>query len=330
MNKLIIGLMNNMPDGALEATESQFISLLGAASEGISISLQLFSMPGVPRSEAGSRHISNFYTSAEKLGEFKLDGLIVTGREPLASNLADEPYWESFKTIVDWAQDNTYSTIWSCLAAHAAVQHLDGIMRVKSDRKHCGVFECARISDHFLTEGTPMRFQLPHSRWNGLPEEELVNRGYSLLTRTENAGVDAFCRQDRSLFVFFQGHPEYEASTLLSEYRRDVARYFKGESADYPLMPRGYFDPATVSRLTALEQKAATNRSGVLQEEISATLDSIVIANSWRSTAVCIYRNWLQLIAAQKNLRVGESNLPAFAQPADNALPVLASVSAAP
>jgi hypothetical protein len=68
----------------------------------------------------------------------------------------------------------------------------------------------------------------------------------------------------------------------------------------------------------------------VLQEEISATLDSIVIANSWRSTAVCIYRNWLQLIAAQKNLRVGESNLPAFAQPADNALPVLASVSAAP
>jgi homoserine O-succinyltransferase/O-acetyltransferase len=330
MTKITIGLMNNMPDGALEATESQFISLLGSASEGISISLSLFSMPGVPRSEAGARHINNFYTSAEKLGEFELDGLIVTGREPLASNLADEPYWESFKAIVDWAQNSTYSTIWSCLAAHAAVQHMDGIMRVKSHRKQCGVFECNRISDHFLTEGTPRRFQMPHSRWNGLPEEELVDRGYRVLTRTEDAGVDAFCKHDRSLFVFFQGHPEYEASTLLSEYRRDVARYFRGESAYYPLMPRGYFDPATVAKLTALEQEVATNRSGVLHEEISAILDSIAIANSWRSTAVCIYRNWLQHIAAQKSLCAGDENLPALAQPANDAFPVLAAVSAQP
>ena len=28
-----------------------------------------------------------------------LDGLIVTGREPLAANLMDEPYWETFTRV---------------------------------------------------------------------------------------------------------------------------------------------------------------------------------------------------------------------------------------
>src|SRR5580658_3953904 len=235
---LTIGLMNNMPDGALEATERQFVSLLDSASDGIPICLSLYSMTGVPRSEAGARHISNFYTSAETLGDTKLDALIVTGREPLAQNLVDEPYGESFKNIVDWAQGNTYSTLWSCLAAHAAVQYMDAIMRVKSPQKNCGVLECTRVLEHSLTEGTPSRFRMPHSRWNGLPEEELVDRGYRVLSRTEDAGVDAFCKKDKSLFLFFQGHPEYEATTLLLEYRRDVGRYLGGESDNYPSMPR--------------------------------------------------------------------------------------------
>jgi homoserine O-succinyltransferase/O-acetyltransferase len=326
---LAIGLMNNMPDGALEATERQFLSLLESASDGISIRLSLYSMPGVPRSEAAVRHISNFYTSAENLGDMKLDGLIVTGREPLTSNLADEPYWESFKNTLDWAQDNTYSTIWSCLAAHAAVQYMDGITRVRSDRKHCGVFDCTRLSNHILTEGTPLRFQLPHSRWNGLPEKELVDNGYELLSRTEDAGVDAFCKQDRSLFVFFQGHPEYESTTLLLEYRRDVVRYLKGESDNYPSLPRGYFDPATMADLTTLQQDAVSNRREDLQDEISAVLDRAAIENTWHSTAACVYRNWLRHIYSQKTLRMQDGEISSPQRSIDDQLPVFTAVSAA-
>jgi homoserine O-succinyltransferase len=301
---LAIGLINNMPDGALEATERQFLSLLESASDGMSICLSLYSMPGVPRSEAGARHISNFYTSAESLGQMKLDGLIVTGREPITSNLSDEPYWESFKTILNWAQDNTYSTIWSCLAAHAAVQYMDGITRVRSQRKHCGVLDCTRVASHILSEGVPLRFRLPHSRWNGLPEKDLVENGYELLSRTEDAGIDAFCKQDRSLFVFFQGHPEYESTTLLLEYRRDVARYLKGESDKYPQLPRGYFNPSTVAKLTSLEEDAVASRRDDLQDEVSAVLDGIVIENTWHSTAACIYRNWLEYVCKQKKQRL--------------------------
>jgi homoserine O-succinyltransferase len=285
-------------------------------------------MPGVPRSEVGARRISDFYTSTENLGRIKLDGVIVTGREPLKQNVADEPYWDSFTQILNWAQDNTYSAIWSCLAAHAAVQYMDGITRVRSDRKHCGVLECARVSDHLMTGGTPTRFQLPHSRWNGLPEEELVNCGYRVLTRTEDAGVDAFCKQDRSLFVFFQGHPEYESATLLLEYRRDVARYFRGESGNYPSMPRDYFDSSTAARLTALQQDAMTNMRHGLQEEINAILESTTIENTWHSTAVGFYRNWLRFISAQKVSRLLDSGDPALVRTATDSSPISAEVGA--
>src|SRR2546429_6417390 len=41
--------------------------------------------------------------------------------------------------------------------------------------------------------------------------------------------VDMFVKELNSLFVFFQGHPEYEATTLLLEYRRDIKRFLRRE-----------------------------------------------------------------------------------------------------
>lgn len=306
---ITIGLINNMLDGALEATERQFLSLLESASDGISIRLCLYSLPGVPRNESGMRHILGSYASTDTLGELKLDGLIVTGREPLTANLADEPYWDRFTKVVDWARENTYSTIWSCLAAHAATQYMDDIRRVKSRHKRCGILDCARVSDHPLIAGTASRFKLPHSRWNGVPEEELTARGYDVLTRAGDAGVDTFVRQNKSLFVFFQGHPEYERNTLLLEYRRDVARYIRGEAGSYPLMPRGYFDSDTEMALIALQHKARSVRHQEIQAEVSWILETAAIEDTWRPTATAIYRNWLRYICAQKELRSQSGNI---------------------
>ena len=55
--------------------------------------------------------------------------------------------------MADWAQENAHSTVWSCLAAHAAILHMDGIGRRKREDKLFGIFECARGSDHPLTAG---------------------------------------------------------------------------------------------------------------------------------------------------------------------------------
>lgn len=300
---ITIGLINNMPDGALDATEHQFVSLLDSASQGMLVRLSFHTLTNVPRNELGTRHIAKFYSSAEQLSSRKLDGLIVTGREPLTPNLRDEPYWSSLTKVVDWAKENTHSTIWSCLAAHSALLHLDGISRVRSTNKHCGVFACDRISDHPLTANAPSSFKLPHSRWNGIPEEALSHRGYSVLTRAADAGVDTFVKQHKSLFVFFQGHPEYESDTLLLEYRRDIGRYFRGEAPTCPLMPQGYFDPNATAALNALREEATSRPRENLLAEITSILEQSTIENTWRSTATCIYRNWLEYLCAQKQLR---------------------------
>src|SRR5215472_18145165 len=148
-----IGLINNMPDAALEATERQFLTLLDAAADGILVRLSLYALPDVPRNDWGRQRIKRFYSGPESLWSAQLDGLIVTGREPRTANLKDEPYWESLTKVLDWADENTHSTVWSCLAAHAALLHMDGIARRKSEQKRCGIFDCVRLSDHPLLAG---------------------------------------------------------------------------------------------------------------------------------------------------------------------------------
>ncbi len=295
-----IGLVNNMPDGALEATERQFVSLLDAASGGIQICLGLYSLPGVPRSEAGARHVNHHYVSVEELWGMQLDALIVTGREPLTPHLAEEPYWDAFTDVFEWARKNTHSTVWSCLAAHAAVFHMDKIARVRSNTKHCGVFDCTRLTDHSLIQATPAGFKLPHSRWNGLSERALTDAGYQVLTRTADGEVDTFIKENGSLFVYFQGHPEYEADTLLLEYRRDVGRYFKGETNAYPILPHKYFDAETMATLDMLREQAVFNPSPDKLSQIVSVLESVAVRNTWQSTATGLYRNWLHSIQARK------------------------------
>ena len=300
-NCLKIGLVNNMSDEALKATECQFISLLDSASGNMPVRLSFYTLPGVPRSGLTVSHINSRYSNIEDLWGGHLDGLIVTGREPMTANLADEPYWDSLTRVLAWAQENCHATVLSCLAAHAAILSMDGIRRVKENDKVFGIFECARVSDHPLTAGTASQFRLPHSRWNGVPEEQLADCGYKVLTRSATAGVDTFIKQQKKLLVFFQGHPEYESDTLLREYRRDVGRYIKNETPRYPLMPGSYFDETTVEELAAFETKAVSQRSEELLPELNAILGNKKIANTWQTSAASLYRNLLGHICAQKN-----------------------------
>jgi len=300
-----IGLINNMPEAAFKATERQFVSLLNAASEGIPVRLSLYALAGIPETKSSGSHAGSRYSGVETLWNTRLDGLIVTGREPMSPDLRDEPYWESFTKVLEWARGNTYSTVWSCLAAHAAILHMDGIGRRKSEEKYFGVFDCARVSSHRLMAGTPPSFQVPHSRWNGVAEKELTACGYGMLARTADKEIDTFVKEGDSLFVFFQGHPEYESDTLLREYRRDVGRYFRHEMNTYPSIPRGYFDQRTETTLVSLREKAISSRNKDVLASIGTALGKATIENPWHSTAVRIYRNWLEYIREQKN-----ANLP--------------------
>src|SRR6516162_1404113 len=91
--RLVIGLVNNMPDGAMHNTERQFRSLLDAASQNISVYIRYFSLPGLPRGLQGQEYVNQSYEDVNQLWSGPLDGLIVTGTEPRATLLQDEPYW---------------------------------------------------------------------------------------------------------------------------------------------------------------------------------------------------------------------------------------------
>jgi homoserine O-succinyltransferase len=303
---LHIGLVNNMADTAMCATEHQFLSLLEAAAGDIPVNLTLYAVPEVDRTPAGQRRVDRYYFGTEQLWEQPLeecpDGLIVTGREPCTAHLREEAYWPSFKRLLAWTQEHARSAVWSCLAAHAAVLALDGIERARSQHKHFGIFACAQSAPHALLAGAPASLRVPHSRWNGVSASQLAAKGYQVLTRTSDGGVDAFVKQDAGLFLFFQGHPEYESETLMGEYRRDVGRYLKGEMDAYPLLPLDYFEEETERSLREIEARARASRQEKLLSEVSAVLNSVRILNTWRGTAALIYRNWLEHLCTQKHL----------------------------
>jgi len=293
---LTIGLINNMPDSALQATERQFMRLLRQAAGNVRIDFHCFSLPSVHRSQTAQWRIDRQYTDLADLSRLQIDALIVTGAEPNAATLPEEPFWQELTAIVDWAEANTRSTIWSCLAAHAAVLHLDGIERQLLPAKCSGVYDCNTVTDDWLTEDVPSPLKISHSRLNELRESDLADRGYQLLTVSPEAGVDIFAKQLRSQFIFFQGHPEYDALSLEREYLRDISRFLAGERQTYPTLPAGYFDAETEERLASFERRASLERRPALSAELpSRTLRQDLAAGA---AATVIFKNWLGYLAA--------------------------------
>jgi len=296
-----IAFVNNMPDSALEDTEVQFFELLDAASGNIPVFLSLYSLTGVPREERGQQHLNSFYFGTNDLLNGRFDAVIMTGTEPRQPNLRNEPYWFALANVLDWAESNTTSTILSCLAAHAGVLHSDGVGRCRLNDKQFGVFDFAKAANHPLTGGTGQLVRFPHSRWNEVQAAALAACGYLVLTQSAEGGVDSFVKKKKqSLFLHFQGHPEYGAQTLLKEYRRDIKRFLRRERETYPSMPKGYFDAAGANLLTDFRDSVLSDRREQLMEGFPEAALVGTLQKTWQSSAIAIYSNWLQYVLINK------------------------------
>src|SRR5258708_4184039 len=153
-DQLVVGLVNNMPDGALAATEAQFGALLQAAAAAVPVCLRIAYLPELTRGPAGLEHLgAGRHWHIDALLRAGVDALIVTGMEPGAGALTDEPYWGRFSQLLQWAEQHTASSVWSCLAAHAAALSLDGIQRQRLEHKRFGVFEHSLLAGHPLLTG---------------------------------------------------------------------------------------------------------------------------------------------------------------------------------
>jgi hypothetical protein len=98
----------------------------------------------------------------------------------------------------------------------------------------------------------------------------------------------------------------------------------------YPVMPRGYFDHDTVMELTAIQEQAMSFPREELLAEGCRILEKVNIENSWHTTARCMYRNWLQYIYMQKQLRSIDSKDLAEMGPADHPIPRLPAFVSVP
>ncbi|MBV9997401.1 MAG: homoserine O-succinyltransferase [Caulobacteraceae bacterium] len=290
--RLRIGLLNNLGDSALATAEAQFEGLLAEAGTEFSVELRLFALPAIERGERAREQMRGRYADAGSLAGAGLDGLIVTGAEPRTASLEDEPYWDDLRRVVDWTEAARVPTVWSCLAAHAAVLHQAGVRRRPLAEKLSGVFPCAPASDHPLAEGLSHAFWVPHSRWNDLAEADLVSAGYEILSRSPTAGVDAFLGPSESASLYFQGHPEYEADSLLREYGRDLGRFFRN-GGRLPAMPAGYLDAESEQALERLTAQARLRSDPALLPAFLEILDGSRPVRRWRPAAVAVYRAWL-------------------------------------
>jgi homoserine O-succinyltransferase len=221
--------------------------------------------------------------------------------EPNTVDLRQELLWSFFTDVFDWAEFNAVPTVLSCLAAHAAVLHTDGIIRIPLSVKRFGVFQHNVVSRHPLARGLPSSLRAPHSRWNELDKNMLADYGYQVLTYSAQAGVDIFVKQRRSLFVHFQGHPEYGIDTLFGEYRRDIRRFLAREQDCYPSLPEGYFSKAAEARLNAFRERAFCERREELWQQFPRQLAPTDRTAPWGAAATKIIHNLLNYIGERND-----------------------------
>jgi homoserine O-succinyltransferase len=260
LRSLNVAFVNNLPDAALGKAERQFTRLLTKAAGGPLGRWQRYRCAPAASDAARNRSASPHYGDMNELRRARPDIVIVTGAEPTTTELADEPFWWPLADLLDWAEASRTPVLLSCLAAHAAVLHFDGIRRTPLEQKRFGVFEHEVVSGHEVADGPVRQGFVPHSRWNEVSETVLTSNGYQVLTRSCAAGVDMFVRTGNRSFLFCQGHPEYEPETLLGEYRRDVLRYLRRDREAYPELPIGCFDAAGIELAMAFRRHAEARR----------------------------------------------------------------------
>ena len=232
--------------------------------------------------------------------------LVVTGADPGQGALAGHPLWQGLGALVDWAVQSKMPVVWSCLAAHVAVGHLDGLATRRRPVKFSGLFDCATVGPDPLLDGLNGVWPVPHSRYNDLDEAELVARGYAMLTRSDVVGADTFIRRGDPRFLFCQGHLEYDANSLALEYKRDFRDFVSGQRDSLPAPPVGALldREGRESRGGALRRRPPWNsRSPDLVDQWPSEVELTRNVCPWRPFAVGLYRNWLRA----RPLRIGRS-----------------------
>lgn len=284
-----IGLVNNMPDPALVDTDRQFTSLVAESLKGAPFEMVRLHLTSVERHPPARTWRDQRSVPVDLPTLEKLDALIITGAEPKTADLQDELYWPELTQLIDQALTLELKVLCSCLASHAAVQHLTGVKRRRRESKLSGVLAFDVRPDHPLARDLAPRLTTPHSRWNALDPDALERTGAMLLSVGQGE-ADAFTLPLAKGWLLLQGHPEYEPDTLVREFRRDLLRFQSGQIGACPSPPGGVF---STDEHQAFERGDDDARAAALIAACDRRLGHGSTSIDWRDSAVSLYRAWL-------------------------------------
>lgn len=220
------------------------------------------------------------------------DAVVVTGAEPRTAELRLDPSFALIEKILTVTTARAAPVVFSCLSAHAALQHLGSVPRRRLATKRVGMFQHQAAADAGpLAAGLPDSVAMPHSRWHTVDRDALAAADVSPLLLTDDGDWAAAVGADGLSHLFLQAHPEYFADTLFREYRRDVRRYLDRSSDHYPAVPAGYLPPDTVGALADFSFQALRCRS----PKTLHALPDVRFAGpgGWSSPAAVLVANWL-------------------------------------
>ena len=295
IREIHIGLLNMMPDAALEATERQFFRLISESNQIAQFHMHPFTLPQLARGEKASTHINQYYETFESIREEGLDALIITGANVTHPDLADEDFWEPLIEVIDWAYNNVASILCSCLATHAVMQFRYNQKRNRLPEKCWGVFSHEVVDrSHPLVNGINTRFDVPHSRFNEISRQQFGDAGLRVLVESPRAGVHLAVSEDLFRIVYFQGHPEYDINSLLKEYKREVLQFITKKRIDYPPMPENYFSIQAQAILLEHQQAVLVSESaGTPMPEFPEEFICSLLHNTWHDSAEAVINNWI-------------------------------------
>ncbi len=259
---LRIALVNLMPDKV--TTETQFVRLLGAASE--TVSLSLFTADGASAKRTPESHLARFYAPFARLRADAVDGIIVTGA-PLETIAYEEVrWWNDLASLFDAAAAARVPVLAVCWAAMAAAWHARRIDKHALPRKAFGLFtQTVHDRGASLMQGIGPRYAVPVSRHATLRAEDFQHSGARVLAASALTGVSIAEDAARGVTMVLD-HLEYDGETLIGEFLRDRA-------VALPALP-----PSGLTR------------------EARADLP-------WRATGHLVMRNWLGQVARAKAAR---------------------------
>lgn len=259
---LRIIILNLMPNKA--ETEVQLLRLLGNSP--LQLDIELLHPATHKSKNTPIDYLMEFYTTFESVKNNKYDGLIITGAPVEKKEFEDVDYWEELCDIMEWSKENVFSTLHICWGAQAGLYYHYDVPKYEYDKKLSGIFSHKIIQQNSpLTRGFNDEFEMPHSRYTYVKEEDIINKRLSVLAISDEAGP-AIIANKGGRQIFVTGHFEYTKNTLKDEYLRDVKNNLN------PDIPKNYF------------KNDNPNENPVM---------------SWKSHAFLLFMNWLNYYVYQ-------------------------------